>query len=60
MRRYSILMVMLIFAYSCSQERKTTVVSDDYALIEFSAKLEENEPMSSPKPLDNMKKDPSE
>ncbi len=60
MRRQSLLIVMLIFACSCSKERKTTVVSDDYALIEFAAKLEENQPNSNNKPLDNIKKDPSE
>ena len=60
MRRQSFLALMLILASSCSQERKTTVVSDDYALIEFAAKLEENQPHSSDKPLDNIKKDTSE
>ena len=60
MRRQSFLMVVLILACSCSKERKTTVVSDDYALIEFAAKLEENQPTISSKPLDNIKKDPSE
>ena len=54
------LLVMIILASSCNKERKTTVVSDDYALIEFAAKLEENQPIISSKPLDNIKKDPSE
>jgi hypothetical protein len=53
-------MVMLILACSCSKERKTTVVSDDYALIEFAAKLEESGTTASSKPLDNIKKDTSE
>ena len=60
MRMQSFLMVMLLLACSCSQERRTTVVSDDYALIEFAAKLEENQPDSKDKPLDNIKKDTSE
>jgi hypothetical protein len=60
MRTRPFLVVILILACSCSQERKTSVVSDDYALIEFAAKLEENEPSASHKPLDNIKKDISE
>ena len=60
MRMQSFLALMLILACSCSQETKTTVVSDDYALIEFAAKLEENQPNSSDKPLDSIKKDTSE
>jgi len=60
MRIQSFLGLMLVLACSCSKERKTTVVSDDYALIEFAAKLEENDPSASHKPLDNIKKDTSE
>jgi hypothetical protein len=60
MRRQVCLLVMIILASSCTKEKKMTVVSDDYALIEFAARLEENQPTISNKPLDKIKKDPSE
>ena len=57
MRIRAFLIVIIIVACSCTKERKTPVLSDDYALIEFAAKLEENQPIPDEVPLDNIKKD---
>jgi hypothetical protein len=43
---------LLLTCYSCIQETKTTDFSDDYVLIEFAAKLEEDYERLQPEPLD--------
>ena len=49
------LMSFLLTTLSCTQEPKKTELSDDYVLIEFAAKLEEEHNQNHSEPLDNNK-----
>ncbi len=52
-----ILAGLLICIFSCSKEPKATEFTDDYVLIEFAAKLEEDYNRIYPEPLENRTKE---
>ncbi len=52
-----LILVLLVCAFSCSKKPKATEFTDDYVLIEFAAKLEEDYYRIYPEPLVNRTKD---
>lgn len=49
------LMIGILLVGSCSRPTEVTQFSDDYVLIEFAAKLEEDYQQIYPEPLENPK-----
>lgn len=60
MIRASLLIIVIFFSTACTKEPKTTELSDDYVLIEFAARLEEDYQRLYPEPLDKAKTTPAE
>lgn len=54
-----LIFTLILLAIACSRETKPTDLSDDYVLIEFAARLEEDYQKIYPEPLaDSKKNDP--
>ncbi len=53
MQRWTFMLFCFLSAFSCSREPKKTELSDDYVLIEFAARLEEDYDRIYTQPLDN-------
>lgn len=47
---------LALFAIACQKQPKATELSDDYVLIEFAARLEEDYQKIYPEPLEDSKK----
>jgi hypothetical protein len=60
MIKKSLILVLLFSAYSCVKKTNNSNVSDDYVLIEFAAKLEEEDYRIYPEPLENYSKKPAD
>lgn len=60
MIKNSLIIVLLMSAFSCTKKTINPNVSDDYVLIEFAAKLEEEHYRIYPEPLENYSKKPAE
>ena len=52
-----LIVALLVCTFSCGNKPKTTEFTDDYVLIEFAAKLEEDYNRLYPEPLENRTKD---
>jgi len=57
MTKVLLLSFLFICTVSCSKKPKATEFTDDYVLIEFAAKLEEDYYRIYPEPLENRTKD---
>jgi len=60
MIKLSLIIILGLIQSSCTQRAKTTDFSDDYVLIEFAAKLEEDYSKIYPQPLDKSSQNPTE
>ena len=52
--------ILLLSACSCVKKTNNPNVTDDYVLIEFAAKIEEDHYRIYPEPLENLSKKPAE
>lgn len=52
-----LILAILVCTLSCRKETKASEFTDDYVLIEFAAKLEEDYNRIYPEPLDNRTKE---
>ena len=50
-----LILLSLLCLYSCDKPKNSSTFSDDYVLIEFAAKLEEDYEKLYPQPLDKQK-----
>jgi hypothetical protein len=55
-----LIFALAIVAVACNKQPKPTELSDDYVLIEFAARLEEDYQRLYPEPLDKDQKTPAE
>lgn len=60
MIKLTLIFATLLTAYSCAPGPKTSEFSDDYVLVEFAARLEEDYQKLYPQPLDEKTPEPSE
>lgn len=60
MIKFFLITLPLLLLSSCAPKPKASDFSDDYVLIEFAAKLEEDYQKLYPEPLDNREKLPTE
>lgn len=60
MINFSLTLILLMTVVSCVKETKPAELSDDYVLIEFAARLEEDYQRLYPEPLDKAKKNTAE
>lgn len=60
MIRPSFILLLCFSAFACIKKTENPDVSDNYVLIEFAARLEEDHYRTSPEPLENYSKKPAE
>lgn len=60
MIKRTLIIALLIVSSACTQQTKTSEFSDDYVLIEFAARLEEDHQLLHPEPLVNSTQKPTE
>jgi len=60
MIKQTLIIALLIATSACTQETKTSEFSDDYVLIEFAARLEEDHQLLYAEPLANSTQKPTE
>ena len=60
MIKVTLIFMLFALTFACTKEPQTTDFSDDYVLIEFAARLEEDYHRFHPEPLENSTQKPTE